>query len=134
MLILEDSQTNAFNEWLRSYGLYISLAVAGVVFLTVLVLFIISLIKRKKDPTSALPKEIKLSANTSKILEGLGGRENIVAHSLNGSRIVLMLNNYNIVDEKMLNENGVDSLIKMSNKITLVIKRDASKIYKELFL
>lgn len=134
MLILEDSQTNAFNEWLRSYGLYISLAVAGVVFLTVLVLFIISLIKRKKDPTSVLPKEIKLSANTSKILEGLGGRENIVAHSLNGSRIVLMLNNYNIVDEKMLNENGVDSLIKMSNKITLVIKRDASKIYKELFL
>ena len=134
MLILEDSQTNAFNEWLRSYGLYISLAVAGVVFLTVLVLFIIALIKRKKDPTSVLPKEVKLSANTSKILEGLGGRENIVAHSLNGSRIVLMLNNYNIVDEKMLNENGVDSLIKMSNKITLVIKRDASKIYKELFL
>ncbi len=134
MLILEDSQTNAFNEWLRSYGIYIALGIAGVVFLTVLVLFIIALIKRKKDPTSVLPKEIKLSANTSKILEGLGGRENIVAHSLNGSRIVLMLNNYNIVDEKMLNENGVDSLIKMSNKITLVIKRDASKIYKELFL
>lgn len=134
MLILEDSQTNAFNEWLRSYGIYIALGIAGVVFLTVLVLFIIALIKRKKDPTSVLPKEIKLSANTSKILEGLGGRENIVAHSLNGSRIVLMLNNYNIVNEKMLNENGVDSLIKMSNKITLVIKRDASKIYKELFL
>ena len=52
----------------------------------------------------------------------------------NTNCIVLMLNNYNIVDEKMLNENGVDSLIKMSNKITLVIKRDASKIYKELFL
>ena len=134
MLILEDYHYNAFNEWLRSYGIYIALGIAGVVFLTVLVLFIIALIKRKKDPTSVLPKEIKLSANTSKILEGLGGRENIVAHSLNGSRIVLMLNNYNIVDEKMLNENGVDSLIKMSNKITLVIKRDASKIYKELFL
>ncbi len=133
MFLDKDPQTDAFNEWLRSYGMYIAFIVAGIVFLVVVILFVIALIKRKKTPDSYVSITSAASENSSKIIDALGGMDNIISHSLNGSRIVLILQNYDVVDERKLNENGVDSLIKMSNKITLVIKKDCSKIYKELF-
>ena len=133
MFLDKDPQTNTFNEWLRSYGMYIAFVVAGIVFLVVVILFVIALIKRKKNPDSDVPITSTAFENSSKIIDALGGMDNIISHSLKCSRIVLILQNYDVVDERKLNENGVDSLIKMSNKITLVIKKDCSKIYKELF-
>ena len=73
------------------------------------------------------------STNSLEILEALGGKENIIEHSLNGSRMSLVLHNYDMVDENKLNSLGVDSCIKMSNKIILVIKNDMSSIYKGMF-
>ena len=133
MFLLESDPTqNGFNNWLRDYGIWISLAAAGIVFLVVLVLFIIAMVKRKKDPIGYKPTSVQ-QAETSRILEALGGRDNIIAHSLTGSRIVLVLKDYNVVDDETLNKNGIESIIKMSNKITLVSKSEASKIYKGLF-
>lgn len=133
MIFDKDPQTDVFNEWLRTYGIYIAIAVAGVIFLTVLILFIISIVKRKKNPELYIPSSEAKPHNNLEILNALGGASNILSHSLNGSRIVLILNNYDVIDEKKLNEAGIDSIIKMSTKITLVVKKNASKIYKELF-
>ena len=133
MLFFEnDPTTNPFNDWLRSYGIWLSFAAAGIVFLVVLVLFIIAMAKRKQNPVAYKPKPA-ITGDYTKILDALGGRDNIIAHSLTGSRIVLVLKNYNIVNDEELNKNGIDSIVKMSNKITLVSKSESSKIYKGLF-
>ena len=104
-----DPTVNPLNEWLKSYGIWISFAMAGVVFTVVLVFFIIAMVKRKNNPTYFVEKKTK-SVETQNILEALGGLENIVAHSLNGSRIVLVLKDYSLVREDTLNENGIDSI------------------------
>ena len=132
LLIYGDASKNSFNEWLGTWGLYISIALAGVVFLTVLALFLYTYFKAKKNGPVLQKSEPKVIKNEA-VLSALGGSENIVEHSLNGSRVILVLNNYDIVNAKALKELGVSSIVKMTNKITLVIKGDASGFYKSLF-
>lgn len=131
-ILQQDPTSNALNDFLKNYGIWIAIALAGAALITVIVLFIIAKVKDKKG---YLPEEAKpeLSERSKAILEALGGKENILEHSLNGSRLTLSLTDYNAVNEIKLNELGVDSVIKMSNKIILVIKDDISKIYQEMF-
>lgn len=132
LIIYGDASKNSFNEWLGSYGLYIAIGLAGAVFLTVLGLFLYTYFKGKKQGPIIKAPERKVIHN-EEALKALGGAENILDHSLNGSRVILVLNNYDLVDDKALKEMGVSSIVKMTNKITLVIKGDASSFYKSLF-
>lgn len=131
-ILQQDPTNNVLNDFFLKYGIWIAVALAGAALITVIVLFIIAKVKDKKG---YLPEEAKpeLSQRSKAILEALGGKENILEHSLNGSRLTLSLTDYNAVNEAKLNELGVDSVIKMSNKIILVIKDDISKIYQEMF-
>ena len=131
-ILQQDPTNNVLNDFFLKYGIWIAVALAGAALLTVIVLFIIAKVKDKKGylPTEAKPE---LSERSKAILEALGGKENILEHSLNGSRLTLSLTDYNAVNEVKLNELGVDSVIKMSNKIILVIKDDISRIYQEMF-
>ena len=132
LIIYGDASKNSFNEWLGSYGLYIAIGLAGAVFLTVLGLFLYTYFKGKKQGPIIKVPERKVIQN-EEALKALGGAENILDHSLNGSRVILVLNNYDLVDDKALKEMGVSSIVKMTNKITLVVKGDASSFYKSLF-
>ncbi len=125
-----DPTVNEFAQWLQQYGIPISLIVAGVVFLTVLVFFIIAMYRRKHEPLQEIKER---NSHSNEMLLALGGESNIESHSLTGSRISIVLKNYDLLDEQKLNALGIDSIIRMSNKITLVIKDDASSLYKDLF-
>ena len=124
-----DPTFNPFNEFLKNYGIFLAIGVAGIVLITVLVLFLVSLSKKRKNVVKEEPQTV----DNSKVIEAVGGRDNVISHSLNGSRIALELKDYSLVDEKALNEAGVASVIKMSNTITLVIKGDSEKLYKSMF-
>ena len=132
LVIYGDASKNSFNEWLGTWGLYISFALAGVVFLSVLALFLYTYFKGKKNGPIIQKQETKVIKNEA-VLSALGGAENILDHSLNGSRVILVLSNYDAVNVDALKELGVSSVVKMTNKITLVVKGDASSFYKSLF-
>ena len=132
LVIYGDASKNSFNEWLGTWGLYISFALAGVVFITVLALFLYTYFKGKKNGPVLKKPEQKVMKNEA-VLSALGGAANILEHSLNGSRVILVLNNYDVVNAEALKELGVSSIVKMTNKITLVVKGDASSFYKSLF-
>lgn len=133
MKILTDNSptTNPLNDFLKSYGFWIAIALASAAFIAVLVLFIIAKVK-SKDAVIEVSKP-EPSERSNGILEALGGKENILEHSLTGSRLTLSLTDYSLVNEEKLNQLGVDSVIKMSNKIILVIKDDMSNLYKQMF-
>lgn len=118
---------NQFNEILKNYILPISIIVAGVIFVTVLILFIIAMIKNKKEKTV-----IKRELPSDNIIYSLGGKDNIINASLNGSRLSLVLKDYKLVNEAKLNELGIDSIIKMSNKIILISKDDLKQFYNNI--
>lgn len=118
---------NQFNEILKNYILPISLVVAGVIFITVLILFIIAMVKNKKEKNV-----VKRELPSDDIVYSLGGKDNIINASLNGSRLSLVLKDYKLVNESKLNELGIDSIIKMSNKIILVSKDDLKQFYNNI--
>lgn len=122
-----DATINPFNDWLVQYGIWIAIGVAGAVFLFVLGLFLYTLIFKKKPVTPVRPSVP--SETKSQLLNAVGGKANIVSSSLNGSRIVLVLNNYELVNDEELKKAGVDSFIKMSNKLTLVSRDKSEQIY-----
>lgn len=122
-------------DFFKQYGLMIAFIAAGIVFLVVLVFFIIAVIKRKKNlvgPPREQKESTKLPFNKEVLLEAIGGLDNMVHKQLSGSRISLDLKDVSLVDEEKLNSIGVDRVIKMSNKITLVIKGDISSYYRAL--
>lgn len=122
-LFAQDPVVNDFGEFLKHYGIFIAIGVAVIVAALVIILL---LLQRKGKKVEKPAKEY----SSNEIYEALGGKENVLTHQKAGSRISLTLNDYSIIDENKLNELGVDSVIKMSNKITLVIKDDSDSFYK----
>lgn len=122
-LLSQDPVVNDFGEFLKSYGVWLAVGVA--VIILVLVVIVLMLQKRgKKEP------EVKKEYSSSEIYDALGGKENVLTHQKTGSRISLSLKDYSLINEEKLNSLGVDSIIKMSNKITLVVKDDSDSFYK----
>lgn len=97
----------------------ISIIALAVVFCGV---FIFLVVKNKRN---------KIKPVAFKFLEfyqALGGKENILALEARGSRLVVQLQDYSLYQNGKLKELGVSSLIKMSNKLTLVIGQIAQEI------
>ena len=69
----------------------------------------------------------------SSYFEALGGEENVLEKRIEGSRIVLRLKDYSLLDKEKIKEAGVDGFIQMSDKLYLVVKNDADKVYRILF-
>ena len=126
MIIFANSQdpvTNDFNSFLLNYGIWIAVGIAAALIVVVLLMYFLG---KKPKAKKSQAKQFE----TNEIFEALGGKENVLTHSKNGSRISLTLQDYDKVNEKTLNDLGVDSIIKMSNKITLVVKDDSESFYK----
>ena len=120
-----DPTNNPVNEFFRNYGMWIAIAFASLILIALIILFCVAYSKRKKG---SLNKDKKVEQkDLSAFISSLGGKENIISFANNGSRLNIELKNYDLVDENKLNEIGIASLIKMSNKIVLVIKDDMSK-------
>ena len=79
-------------------------------------------------------KKAEVSEETASLyLEALGGKSNIKEKSLEGSRIILKLNDYGAVNRDKLREAGVTGFIQMSDRLTLVIKGNAMEVYDKIF-
>lgn len=97
----------------------VALIIAGcLVLVAILVFLVIFFGKRKKSPI----------VDESAWLKALGGKENINSVSAIGSRINLSLKDKEKIDREKLTALGVNSVLVMSNKVTLVIANNAVDI------
>lgn len=115
-----------FNQWLANNAVWIAIAFALLIVVAVIAI-LLSGIKKKK----AKPAEKKV--NASMYMEALGGEDNVISKELRGSRIALVLKDYKAIDEAKLKEAGVDAIVMMSDKLTLVVKENAPKVFETLF-
>ena len=105
------------NTSLPTYA--VALIIAGcLVLVAVLVFLIIFFGKRKRSPI----------VDESAWLTALGGKDNINNVSAIGSRINLSLKDKEKIDREKLTNLGVNSVLVMSNKVTLVIANNAVDI------
>ena len=97
------------------------LALAGILCLAYL------LVRSRKGKGFA-PKEA-----SEALVGAIGGMENVLDHSLAGSRITLRLKDDSKVAEETLRQAGVTGFIRMSDRLVLVLPEKASEVYRELF-
>ena len=115
---------NNNSNWFISWGWIV---LASVIALMVIIV-LITIINKNKNK-----KEIEENKKqNSAFLEIFGGQENIISCESKGSRLVLVLHDYSKLDEQKLRENGVTSLIKATNKVTLIIGEKSKDL--EMFI
>lgn len=123
------------NDFLSQNGWWIALIVAGLIVVVVVAILLIGKMRKKGDKGEEKKKVDyrNKEAVKSSYFDALGGEDNILEKRIEGSRIVLKLKDYAVVDKEKIKEAGVDGFIKMSDKLYLVVKDDAAKVYKILF-
>ncbi|MFA7032390.1 MAG: PTS transporter subunit EIIB [Bacilli bacterium] len=126
MMILNSFQDD-LTSFLRNYGLYICLAIILLILLTILFIYVIPYLKKRKETKLSVPQR-----SGRDWLNALGGKDNIYDLLANGSRLSLRVKDPQLIDQAKLKEYGVTSIITMSSKVILVIENKANKIKDEL--
>lgn len=98
------------------------IAIAVVAALLVVGCAVLLILRSKSNKTS------KAKVSDSEWIDALGGQNNILEASAIGSRLSVKLNDKEIINRDKLKELGVSSILVMSNKVTLVIEKQAEKV------
>jgi len=114
---------NDFEAFLESYGIWLAVAFALVIVAVIVAIVLIN--KNKK------PKFNKVE-NTDSIVVALGGIENIKQVSGIGSRLTVTLKDPSLMNKEELQNNGVTSIVSMSEKFILVIEKEAQPIAERI--
>ena len=102
-----------FIKFMEDYALFICLGVVGVIIITIIVIFVIKNKSKKGEiEHKQIPEEYDYSL--------FGGKENIVSFEATGSRVNLVLKDYDLLDKEGLKKIGVNNFIKMADRIILV--------------
>lgn len=98
----------------------------GVIILGVLIFVLIKIFSKKR--VKSLP-----IASKSEYFEALGGEDNYIDSSREGSRIIVHLKDYSKINKEKIKEAGVTGFIEKSDKLTLVVKDNAEEVYEKIF-
>ena len=113
-----------------SWETFLPYIIGGGALLLLAIVLAAILISRGGSKKTKHPKRV---IDKSAYMDALGGENNVISHLRKGSRIELKLNDYEALDKEKLKEAGVDGFIKMSDRLTLVIRGDAEAVEKTLF-
>ena len=98
--------------------------VIGLVLVIGAILFIV--LKNKKSNTV-------YSENITKIIDCLGGNDNIISITPKMSRVEVILKDYEVINKDELKTLGVQGISKTSQKITLVVGIELAKDLENTF-
>ena len=89
----------------------------------ILVLIALAIIKSKK-------KDFTIEAN--KLIEYLGGKNNIIDYQINNSRFVVNLHNIDIVDKEAIQKMGAQGIVEIDNQLKIILGEDAPILKKQI--
>lgn len=87
----------------------------------ILVIFAIALLRSKK-------KDINLEVN--KLVQYLGGKDNIIKYQVNNSRFIVDLKDVSKADKEAIQKLGARGILEVDNQLKIILGRDANKIVK----
>lgn len=93
----------------------------GLILLSVMIILVRRIVKKNKNA-------VRQNELLEKFITLIGGKENVIESEAKSSRLVLVLKDYNLLNEEELKSLGVSSIIKMTNKVTLVVGNFALEI------
>ena len=92
------------------------------VIIVVVLLIILLAILRSNN------KNIHLEMN--KLIDALGGYDNIIETELNLSRFIVTLNDITKVDKPAIQKMGAKGIVEIDNQLKIVLDRDAKQLKK----
>ncbi len=117
MIFLESLLGNFFKD----YGLYIAIGLVLLILIITIFFLVRNFIKSKdsKETSATLLNEIVMA---------LGGRENIKTMEAKMSRLIVSLISDGNIDLQKLKNLGIERVVKMTNKITLIVGNKATEL------
>ena len=103
------------------------MVLVGVIFLGGLIFLLTHIVRGNKT------KKKKTIINAEDNLSAIGGKDNVISHSISGSRIILVLKDFSKVDKEKLKNAGAIGFVMKSDKLTIVFKDKAQEVYDKLF-
>jgi len=92
-----------------------------IIIIFILVIIAFSIIKSKQ-------KDFKLEAN--KLVEYLGGKDNLVSYEVNKSRFIVTLNDVKKVNKEGIQKMGAQGIVEIENQMKIILGENADKIKK----
>ena len=92
-----------------------------IIIIIVLVIIGISIVKSKQ-------KDFRLEAN--KLIEYLGGKDNIISYETNKSRFIVTLNDTSVVNKDGIQKLGAQGIVEIENQLKIILGDKAEKIEK----
>jgi len=96
---------------------YIQYIIIGIV----LVIVAIAIAKTKK-------RDFKFEAN--KLVELLGGKDNIIKYEVNKSRFVVDLKDVSLADKDAIQKMGAQGIVEIDNQLKIILGENAKQIIK----
>lgn len=91
------------------------------IIIVVLVIIALSITKTKK-------KDYKIEVN--KLVDYLGGKQNIIDYEFNKSRFIVRLENVQLVNKEAIQKMGAQGIVEIDNQLKIILGPDAKQIKK----
>ena len=91
------------------------------IIIVILVIIALSITKTKK-------KDYKIEVN--KLVDYLGGKNNIIDYEFNKSRFVVKLENVELVNKEAIQKMGAQGIVEIDNQLKIILGPDAKQIKK----
>ncbi|MEG0826174.1 MAG: hypothetical protein RR404_01755 [Bacilli bacterium] len=73
-------------------------------------------------------KDFRLDAN--KLIEYLGGKNNIIDYEVNKSRFIVSLNNIELVNKEAIQKMGAQGIVEIENQLKIILGDNANQLKK----
>ena len=91
------------------------------IIVIILIIIAVAIVKSKQ-------KDFKLEA--IKLVEYLGGKDNIVSYETNKSRFIVELKNTKLVNKEGIQKIGAQGIVEIDNQLKIILGEKAQKIEK----
>lgn len=91
------------------------------IIIIILVIIAISITKTKR-------KDYKIEVN--KLVDYLGGKNNIIDYEFNKSRFIVKLENIELVNKEAIQKMGAQGIVEIDNQLKIILGSDAKQIRK----
>ena len=91
------------------------------IIIVILVIIALSITKTKK-------KDYKIEVN--KLVDYLGGKQNIIDYEFTKSRFIVKLENVELVNKEAIQKMGAQGIVEIDNQLKIILGPDAKQIKK----
>ena len=93
------------------------------IIIVILLVIAIAVINSKK-------KDFKIKTN--KLIEYLGGKDNILTYEFNKSRFIVNLKNVDIVNKEAIQKMGAKGIVEIENQLKIIFGDSAKQLKKQI--